>query len=77
MLSVVKFRNVASRKDKIAYVTFNESLTNFSKFMLVGVLTMRSKHDYIVKGSIFLCTKTVKLPLCLKHHIAIYSFKNS
>jgi len=57
MLSVVEFRNVASREDKIAYVKYNYSLTNYSKCMWVGVLTMRPKHDYIVKGSVTLCTK--------------------
>lgn len=57
MLSVVKFRYVASRKDKIAYVTYNDSRTNYSKFTWVGFLIMRPKHDYIVKGSVTLCTK--------------------
>jgi hypothetical protein len=56
MLSV-KFRNVVSRKDKVAYVTYNDSLTNYSKCTWVGFLTMRPKHDYIVRGSVTLCTK--------------------
>jgi hypothetical protein len=57
MLSVVEFRNVVARKDKIAYVTCNDSLTNYSKCTWVGVLMMRPKHDYIVKGSVILYTK--------------------
>ena len=55
--SHVKFRNVASRKDKIVYVTYNDSLTNYSKCTWVGFLTIGPKHDYIVKGSVTLCTK--------------------
>jgi len=36
MLSVVKLRDVASRKEKIAYVTYNESLTKYSKCTWMG-----------------------------------------
>jgi hypothetical protein len=54
---VLKFRNVAYRRDKIAHVTYSESLTNYSKCTWVGVLTVRPKHDYKVKGNVTLCTK--------------------
>jgi len=66
MLRAVKFRNVASRKDKIAYVAYNDSPTNYSKCTWVGVLTMRPKYDYIVKGSVTLCTQDCRTMSCLK-----------
>jgi len=65
-LSVVKFRNVASRKDMTAYVTYDDIPTNYSKCTWVGVLTMRPKHDCIVKGSVTLSTQDGGTIPCLK-----------